>query len=320
MEVSKVDIFGSAAREYGLDTPLPWDNVSTGVSKEYLKKEYLKAFAGEFTSDCRKTCHACGLKKCPTEKKTEDRSQETGVSRGGVTPPSQEQKDKRQRDTGQEPFVRVRLQYAKTGKARFLSHLELVRAMTRAMRRAGLPLRYSAGFHPAPRLSFGPALGVGIAGLREYLDLELLLPFEPENGLADLGLALPEGIKANMIQVLHGKEKSLNSFIIGYVYDIRNGNSSSVGKFLERDEVISTRKNEGINIKTMVEAIEWIDEETCRITVRDRDDLKVRLDELLPEIFGVPGEDLDVTRVCMYGWQEKWVEPMEGECAWAAKS
>ena len=70
----------------------------------------------------------------------------------------------------QEP-CKIRFAFSKTGDIRFLSHLELVNAVARALRRAGAPVRYSQGFHPLPKLSFSPPLPVGMESLDEYLDV-----------------------------------------------------------------------------------------------------------------------------------------------------
>ena len=64
MDMTGIDAAAYAEREYPADAPLPWDNINTGITKEYLLKEYQAALSGQFTSDCRKKCHACGL-KCP---------------------------------------------------------------------------------------------------------------------------------------------------------------------------------------------------------------------------------------------------------------
>ena len=64
MYLSGIDAAGYAVRKYPTDAPLPWDNINTGITKEYLLKEYQAALSGSFTPDCRKKCHACGL-KCP---------------------------------------------------------------------------------------------------------------------------------------------------------------------------------------------------------------------------------------------------------------
>jgi radical SAM-linked protein len=86
---------------------------------------------------------------------------------------------------------RYRLEYAKNGTARFLSHRELMTSLQRALRRASFPLSYSKGYNPRPKLSFGPPLGVGVAGLREYMDLELTEGINVEDYLNCLNCLLP---------------------------------------------------------------------------------------------------------------------------------
>jgi hypothetical protein len=70
----------------------------------------------------------------------------------------------------------------------------------------------------------------------------------------------------------------------------------------------------------MVEEAVRLDEKTFRVTLRDRGDLKVRLSELMPAIFGMPAEELDITRTAVFGWNGNWAEPIENEGIWAAKS
>jgi radical SAM-linked protein len=214
----------------------------------------------------------------------------------------------------------VRMEFSKTAGARYLSHLELTTAMIRAMRRAGFPLQYSAGFHPSPKVSFGPALPVGTAGMKEYMDFELVPPFDTDRGLEDLNRTLPEGLRVGRMTPLYGREKSLNSFIVRYIYRVRHEGGLEERGFLLKDEVPVHRKETLVDIRKMVEEMSRIDEETFLITVLDQGDLKVRLDELLPGVFGVPAVELDITRVAMFGWEGGWAEPMEGTRLWAAKS
>jgi radical SAM family uncharacterized protein len=335
-ELSGVDAFSFAAREYRIEDPLPWDAISTGVTKDFLWKEYQHALSGAFTSDCRKQCHNCGL-SC---------SQQTvGAAAQPLNQHSPQPITGAQRkNTAPDLSIRYRVRFTKTDKARFLSHLELTTAIIRSLKRADFPLKYSGGFHPAPRLSFGPALGVGIAGLNEYLDLELELPFHMHSGpfsgtgagtdsgtdsgmLSLLNPHLPAGIRVKQMTRLSGREKSLNSFIIRYVYELR-GAALSAENFYSRDEIIVERKKGTVNIKNMIETIEQIDPGAFRITVRDCGDDKVRLDEITREIFGCPAVDLDITRVAMYGLMYgldnsagpatgpdvkagRWIEPLE---------
>jgi len=89
----------------------------------------------------------------------------------------------------------IRIWFSKRGRAKYISHLDLMRAMSRAVRRAGLPIWYTEGFNPHPYLSFALPLPLGQEGLREAMDLRLLedMPLEEIAGCFD-GI-LPEGIE-----------------------------------------------------------------------------------------------------------------------------
>ncbi len=97
---------------------------------------------------------------------------------------------------------RYGLSYRKEGMARYLSHLDLLHTFEKAMRRARLPLAYSQGFNPHPKISFASPLSVGIVGLDEYFDLELLEFWEPDRLIAALNAQLPPGLKINLAFVL----------------------------------------------------------------------------------------------------------------------
>jgi radical SAM-linked protein len=315
MEKTGIDAAGVAMKEYDKDAVLPWENIRTGVTREYLRKEYENALSGRFTADCRKGCHGCGL-KCVDEGRPMAEQPAAGKRYDPGTRVAQRQKMPL---TTNIP-LQMRMEFSKTARARYLSHLELTTAMIRAMRRAGFPLQYSAGFHPSPKVSFGPALPVGAAGVKEYMDFELVPPFDIDRGLADLNGTLPDGLRVGRMTPIYGRIKSLNSFIRRYIYRVRREGGLAEGGFLLKDEVLVERKNTLVDIRKMVEEIRSIDGETFLLTVLDQGDLKVRLDELLPEVFGIPSVELDITRVAMFGWEGGWAEPMEGTRIWAAKS
>lgn len=90
---------------------------------------------------------------------------------------------------------RVRLRYTKHGPARFIGSRELAELFYRAARRAQLPVAFSEGYHPLPRLSFGPGLPVGIASDDEYLDLELSAPVSADTVALRLDAELPRGMR-----------------------------------------------------------------------------------------------------------------------------
>jgi radical SAM family uncharacterized protein len=200
MDRTGIDGAGYAGRVFGKADPLPWDNINIGVDKEFLYHEYTKAIEGKMTADCRKGCAACGLAcrdtaGAPFAEPARSSKAETGLTRADILPAEAVAQSLR-------PKVRVRTEFTKTGMLRYLSHLELVTAIVRALRRAGVPHDFSKGFHPKPMISFGPSLRVGVAGLREYFDMEVFTPFDVQLYRALLDSTLPEGIKINAMQVI----------------------------------------------------------------------------------------------------------------------
>ena len=93
-----------------------------------------------------------------------------------------------------ESVQHVRVRYAKRGRMRFASHRDIARAMERGVRKAGLPIAYSAGFTPHPKISYGGAAATGMASEAEYLELAFTSPCEPGDVRVRLDAALPDGI------------------------------------------------------------------------------------------------------------------------------
>lgn len=302
MDNTEINAADFAEREIAADSALPWDNIDIGVTKKFLWKEYQTALTAQFTSDCRKVCHACGLKCRPG-----DMAQATAIDLSAAA----DQKTRK-------PFpvegvsMKVRLQYTKTGRLRYLSHLETTTALIRGMRRAGFPFKYTEGFHPGPKTSFGPALSVGTAGLKEYLDMELIPPFDIPKGLLVLQGNLPSGLQAVTMKAIEKGEKSLTGFVVRYTYEIIGNNGLSLDAFAKNREMLVQRKQNSFRISEMVEEAVKTGDMSCRITVKDLGDIKVRLDELLPLVFGQSADDLEITRLSMYGWDNGWKEPLEG--------
>jgi radical SAM-linked protein len=90
---------------------------------------------------------------------------------------------------------RVRVRYAKRGRLRFASHRDFTRALERALRRAGVPMAYSAGFTPHPKISYaGTAAPTGVASEAEYLELGLASVVDVDRLRAALDASLPDGL------------------------------------------------------------------------------------------------------------------------------
>ena len=162
----------------------------------------------------------------------------------------------------------------------------------------------------------GLALGVGIAGIREYFDMEITPPFDIDYFIPRMNSVLPEGLKINDQALMPDKEPSLSSFISRYEYEIICDDSAVAKRYLEQ-------KLESAG----VEDISIVDNKTVRLTLVDSKDKKPKLSEILPEIFGVSYKELDITRIAMYGWKGEWslplgIEPqrLERNITWLAKS
>jgi radical SAM-linked protein len=92
------------------------------------------------------------------------------------------------------PVLRLRIRYAKRGRLRFTSHRDFSRAFERALVRARIPMAYSSGFNPHPRISYAGAAPTGAASEAEYLEIGLAEVVDPASISADLDEALPEGL------------------------------------------------------------------------------------------------------------------------------
>jgi radical SAM-linked protein len=92
------------------------------------------------------------------------------------------------------PVCKVRLRYAKRGKLRFTSHRDVARAFERALRRAGLPMAYSQGYSPHPKVSWVGAAPTGAASEAEYAEIQLVEHVDPQVVRAELDAALPDGL------------------------------------------------------------------------------------------------------------------------------
>jgi radical SAM-linked protein len=111
------------------------------------------------------------------------------------------------------PVQRLRVRYAKRGRARFTSHRDFARAFERALRRAGVPMAYSSGFSPHPRISYASASPTGAASEAEYLEIALSEICDPEKVRAALAAALPAGL--DIVQVVPASPAALADELTG---------------------------------------------------------------------------------------------------------
>lgn len=120
--------------------------------------------------------------------------------------------------------MKVRLRFAKLGKIRFISHRDVARIWERALRRAELPVAYTEGFSPRPKLSFGLALPTGHESLGEYLDVDLASVAGPSIDVVELPArldpCLPVGLDAQGAAVIEPGTPSLQQAVTSCTWRI----------------------------------------------------------------------------------------------------
>jgi radical SAM-linked protein len=109
------------------------------------------------------------------------------------------------------PVQRLRVRYAKRGRLRFTSHRDFSRAFERAVFRARLPMAYSSGFNPHPRISYAGAASTGSASEAEYLELALAEVVDPTAVHAALDEAMPDGL--DVIEVVESPGGGLSDLL-----------------------------------------------------------------------------------------------------------
>ncbi len=175
-------------RQRDPDACLPWQHLDLGPSRDFLLAERQRAERAEPTPDCaRDACADCGACDDGVAPRL---ASEPALPAGALAPVRPAAAD-----PASLPVRRARLQLARRGPARHLGHRAFMVAVVRALRRAGWPLLHSCGFHPKPRLSFGPACQTGAASEAEWVDVRLL----PGPALDPLGPRLAEALGAGIV-------------------------------------------------------------------------------------------------------------------------
>ena len=114
--------------------------------------------------------------------------------------------------------MRVRITFAKQGALRYTGHLDLHKIWERAARRADLPLAYSQGFHPQPKISLASALPLGFSSRAEVLDMKLDADVSPDDICARLKAALPSGIQIQNVESVDENSPALQTQIVSAEY------------------------------------------------------------------------------------------------------
>ena len=173
-----------------LDDALPWDHIDTGIDKQWLKADLQRALEAAIVLDCSfEGCSHCGV--CGTD-----------FGHNVVVPPLPIPPFAGHFEPNQQRSQRLRVRLGKMGEMALISHLDLMRLFDRAVRRASLPVTFTGGFHPAPRIVSANALPLGTTSSGEIVDFELTETIDPQVFWEKLASKLPSEIPIYSVELV----------------------------------------------------------------------------------------------------------------------
>ncbi len=295
------------------DATLPWDHLDFGPKKSFLREEWENAFAQEHREDCSYgTCYHCGacgsgkvkrqvyLPETPDENSRQDvpkHVQFAQTPQGKVLSPKA-------------PGARrkIRFKVAKKDRAVFMGHLDTMKTVLRAFRRAGISLVMSEGFHPSPRVAFGPALPVGVSSEGEFFDAETTDTL-PASMLAEhLSHALPSGFELLDAMDIPRRSPSLSEAIQHMIFRFdlpENVDEAEIGDALARYEAaaevmverIAKGKPRPYNLKDRLAGLA-AEGRSVTADILNETGGSVKPLEILQTVFGLSAEQCHETIIC----------------------
>jgi radical SAM family uncharacterized protein/radical SAM-linked protein len=315
--VCGIDLAACAGRTFDLSEELPWGHIRTGVTDAFLKKEYQLAIEATITDNCRVECTHCGL-GC----------KDGGTSELGrpAAPPRGEQEAaplpaEKTSSAPPEITTRIRMRFSRLGRIRFLSHLDFMTLFHRTAVRAGVPIAFSQGFNPHPKIAFGPALSVGMESEAEFLDMETDPFIDLMQVTKALNSALPDGIRITEARIIPKKAGSLSGSIGRYIYEVSVPADRAADveertrEFLARETVIVEKDGKQKDIRPGIEAMVLKGPDLVEIVLQDSEKAKPRIQDVVEQLFNI-GRDqavlFNIKRMAMFVKENgNWQSPMD---------
>jgi len=197
--------------------------------------------------------------------------------------------------------MRVRITFSKQGALRYTGHLDLHKIWERSIRRAKLPLAYSQGFHPQPRLNLAAALPLGFASRAEVMDI--WLSEEVNDIVSVLSPHVPSGLEVLQAEQVENRAPSLQSQVIGteYQVEITEAGSASalndkIASVLESETIPRVRKKKQYDLRPLIEALSLTDESHLFMRLTARVGATGRPEEVLA-VLEIPVENTRIERI-----------------------
>ncbi|MFM6758121.1 MAG: TIGR03960 family B12-binding radical SAM protein [Microcystis panniformis] len=230
VEQGEWNIFVDADKDI-LERPLPWDHLDTGIDKKWLEEDLKRALDAATVPDCSfEGCSHCGVCSVDFGHNIVIEAPAIPAFAGHFQP-------------NQERAQRIRVWFGKIGEIALVSHLDLVRLFDRVVRRAAIPISFTGGFHPGPRISIANALSLGATSSGEIVDFELTKVIDLETFKQQLRAQLPADLPVYQVE-----EIPLNA--------------PAATRLLEKAEYLLTFNSEGIDCQQWQNWLEAIKQAT----------------------------------------------------------
>ena len=193
---SGIDPDGILHRERPVEEPLPWDHIDSGVTRAFFEDERNKSRTGLLTEDCRNgSCSGCGI--CDFEEIRPHVIEKTDcLPKADDVRPERKEKN----------YKKIKCVYTKTGDARYLGHMELVNLFSRCLRRSGIPVKYSSGYHKIIKMVCSNPLPVGYESLDEFFIIEVHEDFDTNTIMSVLNHLFPDDLR--IVKTAHIEKRS----------------------------------------------------------------------------------------------------------------
>ena len=155
--------------------------------------------------------------------------------------------------------MKKRVYFDKFGEMKFISHLDLLRFFDRLLKKSQIPVKYSQGFHPRPKMSFGSPISLGTEAYNELMDFELEIPMSNEEVFDRLNSSNVVGFRVNKVEDVIGKASIMEEYTI-MVYEIESEEEiiTKLETLLNQEEIIETKEKKGkVTTRNLKERIKF---------------------------------------------------------------
>ncbi len=291
-----------------LDADLPWDCIRLGVSKSYLRREYEKSLTKTPTDPCDDPCtHPCGACNDKDDETASALQRYTGTEDSAsalYVPTGQTESETSAEEQCEQG--KIVFSFSKQGKAIFFSHLTLMNVFEKALSRTGIPLKFTEGYNPKPKLEFAQPLSLGMSSIEELAGIEIRQRIQPESFVDLLNTRLPSGF-----EILHAvfipdpadgrKHRSLMNLYAGSDFKVSLLDTSAEDTHRLQSMVRRIQELSAINKGIMI-----LETAVSSVTFRMLNGSPVKTKELLREFWGEHplSRNIDVCRIRILGNKE----------------